>query len=434
MLTSAESANLASMTVTITTPHAGDILTGTGSGGVTVTAYNPTTGQLVLSGTATPTVYQTVLGTVKYNNTSGGPGVSVVTVTVKDTDGTLTSNTATATVNINTAVTVPSIVSGSYLFYDHSAYSGGTSGAINLASRDNAAIDPLKTGYLGSALATVSNVSGFTLGVNGIMFDLTPSATATHGSITAASDLTLRVSGTSTPVLPANWNTPSSWAAAPTPASLTVRAGGGAGGSDRVEITWNDNAIKNEWLEVTVKAEPTGNTGLALPFTFFFGNLGGMSGVSNAGSNAITGTADDLDARLFTGAVPNPVYTIYDYDKNKSVAAADEIYARTHNSSLRLLNVLPANFAPDAGGSLSPSVTSDTSSVTSALASTATSSLTSSSSTGPNLSWLGSRLSSVDLNSGVPAQIFEALARSNAPVRSYPAGRYRPAGRRPGLG
>ena len=151
VLSSAESANLTSMTVTITSPHAGDILTGTGSGAVTVTAYNPTTGQLVLSGTATPTVYQTVLGSVKYNNTSGGPGVGVVSVTVKDTDGTLTSNTATATVNINTSATVPSIVSGTYLFYDHSSYSGGLSGAINAASKDNAAIDPLKTGYLGSA-------------------------------------------------------------------------------------------------------------------------------------------------------------------------------------------------------------------------------------------------------------------------------------------
>ena len=143
------SANLPSMTVTITSPHAGDVLTGTGSGGVTVTAYNPTTGQLVLSGTATPTVYQTVLGTVKYNNTSGGPGVGVVTVTVKDTDGMLTSNTATATVNITTAATVPSIVAGTYLFYDHSAYSGEV-GISAIASKDNTAIDPLKTRYLGS--------------------------------------------------------------------------------------------------------------------------------------------------------------------------------------------------------------------------------------------------------------------------------------------
>ena len=248
------------------------------------------------------------------------------------------------------------------------------------------------------------------------MFDLTPSTTAQHNLITAAADLTLRVSGTSTPTLPANWNTPSSWSAAPAPASLTVRAGGGAGGSDRVEITWNDGAMKNEWLEVTVKAEPTGHTGLATSTTFFFGNLVAMSGVSNAGSNAITGTADDLDARLFTGAVPNPVYTIYDYNKSKAVDASDALLARTNPFSLRLLNVNPLNFAPDAGPSVGPSVTSDTSSVTSALASAAGSSLTSSSSTGPNLSWLGSRLSSVDLNSGVPAQIFEALARSNSPA------------------
>ena len=148
----AEAANLQAMTVTIANPQAGDVLSATASGGVSVSAYNATTGQLVLSGNAPLTNYQTVLGTVQYNNTSGGPGVSVVTVTVTDTDGVLTSNTATATVNISTGGPVPSIVAGTYLFYDHSAYDNNTVGISAIASRDNTAIDPLKTPYLGGTV------------------------------------------------------------------------------------------------------------------------------------------------------------------------------------------------------------------------------------------------------------------------------------------
>ena len=300
------------------------MLSATASGGVSVTAYNATTGQLVLSGNAPLANYQTVLGTVKYNNTSGGPGVSVITVTVVDTDGVLSSNTATATVNITASGPVPSVVAGAYLFYDHSAYNNNTVGISSIASRDNTAIDPLKTPYLGSATvaANGANLSGFTGGINGVMFDLTPSASATHGSITA-SDLTLRVSGST--FNSAIWNTPSAWASAPAPSSLSVRAGGGAGGSDRVEITWNDGAIKNEWLEVTVKADS--NTGLSAPYTFFFGNLVGDSGDSNTSSNAIVGPADEIDARLFTGTAPNPVYTIYDYNKSKAIDVNDQLAA-----------------------------------------------------------------------------------------------------------
>ena len=368
----AEAANLQSMTVTIANPQAGDVLSATASGGVSVSAYNATTGQLVLSGNAPLSDYQSVLGTVQYNNTSGGPGVSVVTVTVTDTDGLLTSNTATATVNISTGGPVPSIVAGTYLFYDHSAYNNNTVGISPIASRDNTAIDPLKTPYLGGTSAASANLSGFTGGINGVMFDLTPSASAAHGSITA-SDLTLRVSGST--FNSAIWNTPSAWASAPAPSSLSVRAGGGAGGSDRVEITWSDGAIKNQWLEVTVAADS--NTGLSAPYTFFFGNLVGDSGDSNTSANAIVGSADELDAQLFTGAGPNPVYTFYDFNKSKAVDANDLLAARGNPGSLRWIDVLPSAFAPIAGSavfapSIADSPTSSSSDiVTSALAAAA---------------------------------------------------------------
>ena len=76
------------------------MLTATASGGVTVTPFNPATGVLLLSGTASLAAYQTVLGSVQYNNTSGGPGVASETVNVVANDGTSNSNTAISTISI----------------------------------------------------------------------------------------------------------------------------------------------------------------------------------------------------------------------------------------------------------------------------------------------------------------------------------------------
>ena len=63
-----------------------------------------------------------------------------------------------------------------------------------------------------------------------------------------------------------NDNNPAAWTAAPAPASVTVRSGAGTNGSDRVTIIWADNAIENQWLQVTVLANA--NTGLSPPMCF----------------------------------------------------------------------------------------------------------------------------------------------------------------------
>ena len=77
------------------------MLTATASGGVTVTPYNPTTGVLLLSGNASLAAYETVLASVQYNNTSGGPGVASETINIVANDGISNSNTAVSTITIN---------------------------------------------------------------------------------------------------------------------------------------------------------------------------------------------------------------------------------------------------------------------------------------------------------------------------------------------
>ena len=81
-------------------------------------------------------------------------------------------------------------------------------------------------------------------------------------------------------------NSPSKWATAPVPSTISVRAGSGTGGSDRVELTWTDGSITQEWLEVTVNADA--NTGLATPYTFFYGSVMANSGTGDTGALLIT--------------------------------------------------------------------------------------------------------------------------------------------------
>ena len=56
---------------------------------------------LTLSGTDTLAHYQQVLGTVKYNNTTGSPAIAAETVNVVANDGFNSSAVAVATININ---------------------------------------------------------------------------------------------------------------------------------------------------------------------------------------------------------------------------------------------------------------------------------------------------------------------------------------------
>ena len=95
-------------------------------------------------------------------------------------------------------------------------------------------------------------------------------------------------------------------------------------GSDRIELTWTDGSIKNEWLEVTIHADST--TGLSVPYTFFYGSLQGNSGIGDTGALAITSSTDENGARSHGGTAT--VTNVYDYNKDGFVNSSDEIAAR----------------------------------------------------------------------------------------------------------
>ena len=303
----------------------------------------------------------------------------------------------------------PSTVAGRYLFYNNSFWDGNNP-AANAADDASIAID--KTAYLpGSGPATFANVSSYDKGMNGVMVDL--QGGGNHAAITLANilnDFTFKVG---------NNNSPGSWAAAPNPTAVTVRAGAGSSGSDRVELIWPDGAMKEQWLEVTVKA--TADTGLAANDVFFFGNALANSGGGDTANLSETTSVDELAARNNSQSLFNniPVTNLVDYNRDGAVNSIDQLLARNNaqtGGATRYINI-------GAGGPFAPLPPSGNSVAYSGASPAAagnggvSSALVSSASPGPSGpaigAWIVNRLSHVDLNSGPVAKYLEYLAEED---------------------
>jgi hypothetical protein len=280
---------------------------------------------------------------------------------ITDLAGNVDTTGASSTFTVTAAATVVSRL----LFYNQSKYDGNDP-SIN-ASDDNA-IASDKSAYLaGSGPATFSNISSYTRGINGIMVDITGS----HPAITA-NDFTFQMG---------NNNSPANWASAPGPSNVTVRAGAGTGGSDRVELVWA-TGVTEQWLEVTVAANA--DTGLLTPDVFFFGSAIADDGIGDGTVAAITDPGDVLGARSHpAGSLSNiPVTNLYDYNRDGLVDPGDVLAARNNPTSTlsaaKFLNISSAPAAPSviplvaiASGQSTAATVSSTSGARAALASDA---------------------------------------------------------------
>ena len=218
----------------------------------------------------------------------------------------------------------PAAVLGRHVFYNNSAFD--TAG-------DAAAIATDKTALLLGEAATLENYTSYSKGINGIIVDV--DALYAPEEISAA-DFEYRVG---------NDDDVEDWSLTTSP-SVDVSVGGGVGGSDRITLIWPDGAIRDEWLEVTVKA--TRATWLDEEDVFYFGNAVGETGNSTA--NALVSSADLIGARDHPRGEKNPARVTDPFDVNRDgfVDALDVTVIRgavdSPFSSLRLItpSVSPA--------------------------------------------------------------------------------------------
>jgi hypothetical protein len=101
-----------------------------------------------------------------------------------------------------------------------------------------------------------------------------------------------------------------------------VRPGEGLNGSDRVTLIWPDNAVKKQWLEVTVRATP--KTGLASPYVFYFGNAVGETGDVPGNAEVLVNDALRILSNLRLAVdITNP----FDIDRDGNVLVNDALVA-----------------------------------------------------------------------------------------------------------
>ena len=203
-------------------------------------------------------------------------------------------------------------VIGRHVFYNNSAYDNESKGYS-----DDDAIATDKAALLPGETASFLNYTSYSRGINGIMVDI-PNVSNPAGI--AADDFSFATG---------NDNVPGGWTPLVITPTVTLRENEGLGGSDRIVLTFADNAIRNEWLQVTVLM---GDTGLAAEDVFYLGNAAGETG--NSAANARVDAVDVLDTRSNPHPFwyPADIANEYDFNRDRRVNSIDTLIARNNQT------------------------------------------------------------------------------------------------------
>jgi Calx-beta domain len=238
----------------------------------------------------------------------------------------LNSNWNTSTPNLTTqnfTILSNATIANRRVFYNRSTsslFGDGSGNPIN-------AIDLTKSALLPGQTTLGVNYTNYSRGLNGIVLDL--SGTTYLPGISPASFQF------------AIWNnfqnsTPNFTAISPT-MTVSTFAGGGTNASDRIKLDFQNNAIQNAWLRVTVLANPS--TGLVTNDVFYFGNARfDVSPTNPFPSQQVTINAFDVNVvRANQGQNPGVISNSFDVDRNGVVNAFDTNLVRAAQgiSSLR---------------------------------------------------------------------------------------------------
>jgi glucose/arabinose dehydrogenase len=213
---------------------------------------------------------------------------------------------------------IPRVV-GRHVFYNHSGFDSRDP-AANAA--DDGAIATDKKALLPGQVASFSNLTSYSSGINGIMVDVAHlPATAT---ITAANFAFRTGKGDD------------NWFDAPAPAQIALRRADGDDGSDRITVTWTDGSIINRWLQVTFTATPLAATPINMDI-FYFGNLRGEVGNPEATARLMVNGVDASETRRAIGRAAASITNLYDHNRDGRVNVLDwTVSARNRAQSVTL--------------------------------------------------------------------------------------------------
>ena len=219
-------------------------------------------------------------------------------------------------------------VAGRYLFYNGSVFDGNN---LSATRQDDSAVATDKQPLMPGSTGQFANISSYSQGINGLMIDISNLPT-----VPTLADFSFGV-GTS--------SDPSLWTAAAAPNAIRVRAGAGNGGATRVEFTWANGSIINEWLQVTVQADAS--TGLKTPGVFYFGSLVGCTDAATTTNTMVVTSSDLAGTRADLHGFLNPVdqTNIHDFNRDGRVDLTDQSIVRLEARAGVSLNRLTAPIA-----------------------------------------------------------------------------------------
>ena len=183
-----DSANLASATVSMTVNYVNgeDSLLFTNQNGITG-AWDPGTGVLSLSGSATKANYQTALRSIKYTDNSNDPSTLTRTVTFVVNDGLLNSNTGTRTITVAAVNDAPvNTVPGTQTTPRNTAEVFTGASLISIADVDARTATMQVQLVSTNGTTTLSGVGGLTFTAGDGTADATMTFTGTMSDINAA--------------------------------------------------------------------------------------------------------------------------------------------------------------------------------------------------------------------------------------------------------
>ncbi|MDZ4853021.1 MAG: GEVED domain-containing protein [Pirellulaceae bacterium] len=259
--------------------------------------------------------------------------------TITDIAGNALPNTEPIIDETYAVVNPLATIQQSYIFYNESNFEtvGGVAAAI-----DNSSKQLLQSSNVAQA-TTFANVTNYSRGINGLVFDVNNLAATT---LSTSDFIFRRPTGLVSGIV-----NPSTWANAPTPSIIDVTPGS----PSRVRIEWLNSTIQDTWLQVILKSNA--NTGLGAPLVFYIGNAAGeLNGLApyRVGTPELSTVQTGVSSELV------PITDARDIDKSRRVGTTDLSFVQARvSSTIRLDNIIiPIAGSAEEGASPPPQMAS----------------------------------------------------------------------------